>query len=54
MLTDSIYRKDETYYPKVFLEKYYFIQDMETFSSNSDEEYYDEKCINLFLETLRI
>ena len=25
ILIDSVYRKDETYYPKVFLEKYYFI-----------------------------
>ena len=23
------------------------------FCSNSDEEYYDEECINLFLETLK-
>ena len=28
ILTDSIYRKDENYYPIVFLEKYYFIEDM--------------------------
>ena len=26
---DSIYRKDEKYYPKVFLEKYYFVEDIE-------------------------
>ena len=26
ILTDSIYRKDEKYYPIVFLEKYYFIE----------------------------
>ena len=25
ILIDSVYRKDETYYSKVFLEKYYFI-----------------------------
>ena len=25
ILIDSVYRKDETYCPKVFLEKYYFI-----------------------------
>ena len=25
---DSIYRKDEIYYPKVFLEKYYFTEDI--------------------------
>ena len=28
LLTDSIYRKDENYYPKVFLEKDHFIEDM--------------------------
>ena len=38
-----MYRKDENYYPKVFLEKYYFIGDIETFCSNFDEEYYDEE-----------
>ena len=53
ILTDSIYRKDENYYLEVFLEKYYFIKDIEIFCSNSDEEYYDEECINLFLETLK-
>ena len=50
---DSFYRKDETYYPKVFLEKYYFIEDIEAFRSNSDEVYYDEEYINLFLESLK-
>ena len=53
ILIDSIYRKDENYYLKVFLEKYYFIEDIENFCSNSDEEYYDEPCINLFLEILK-
>ena len=28
ILIDSIYRKNENYYPKVFLEKYYFIKDI--------------------------
>ena len=28
ILIDSIYRKDENYYPKVFLEKHYFIEDI--------------------------
>ena len=28
ILIDSIYRKNENYYPKVFLEKYYFIEDI--------------------------
>ena len=42
-----IYRKDE-----VFLEKYYFVEDIEICYSNSDEKYYVE-CINVFLETLK-
>ena len=37
-----MYRKDENYYPKVFLEKYYFIENIEIFCSNFDEKYYDE------------
>ena len=36
-----------------FLEKYYFIEDIEIFCSNFDEEYYDEECINVFLEALK-
>ena len=28
ILIDSVYRKDEKYYLKVFLEKYYFIRDI--------------------------
>ena len=28
ILIDSIHRKDKNYYPKVFLEKYYFIEDI--------------------------
>ena len=28
ILIDSVYRKDENYYPKVFLEKYRFIEDI--------------------------
>ena len=51
ILVDSIYRKDENYYSEVFLEKYCFIEDIQIYCSNSDEEYYDEKCINLFLKT---
>ena len=39
ILIDSIYRKDENLYPKVFLEKYYFIENIEIYCSNSDEEY---------------
>ena len=40
MLIDSVYGKDENYYPKVFFKKYYFIG--EVFCSNSDEKYYYE------------
>ena len=49
ILIDPIYTEDENYYPKVSLDKYYFIEDIEIYCSNSDEEYYDEECINLFL-----
>ena len=52
MLLDSVYGKDENFYPKVFLEIYYFIEDIEIYYSDSDEEYYNEDCINLLLETL--
>ena len=52
-MIDSIYRKDEQYYPKVFLEKYSFIEDKELYCSNSDDENYDEEYINLFLKTLK-
>ena len=38
---------------KCYLEKYYFIEDIEIFCSNSDEEHYDEECLNLFLESLK-
>ena len=31
IFTDSIYRKDENYYPKAFLEKYYSIEDRNFF-----------------------
>ena len=42
----------------MFLEKYYSNKNIEINSNNfyyveSDEEYYDEKCIDLFLETKR-
>ena len=52
-MIDSIYRKEANYYTKVFIEKYYFIEDIEISCNNSDEECYDEECINLFLETLK-
>ena len=29
----------------MFLEKYYFIEDIEIYCSNSDEEYYDKECL---------
>ena len=57
-MNDSVYQKKiENYYPKVFLEEYDFNKDTEIYSNNSyyvdsDEEYYDEECIDLFLETL--
>ena len=51
ILIDVIYRKDENYYPKVFLEKYYIIEHIEFFCSNSEEQYYDEEYITLFLGT---
>ena len=42
----------------MFLEKYYFNKGIEVYSNNSyyvesEEEYYDEKCIVLFLEAIR-
>ena len=51
-MVDSIYRKDKNFYWKVFLEEYYFIENIEIYCSNSSEEYYDEECVNAFLETL--
>ena len=49
----QFYRNDENCYPKVFLEKDCFIENIEIYCSNSDKEYYDEEFINLFLETLK-
>ena len=37
----------------MFFEKYYFIEDMNIYCNDSDEKYYDEECINLFLGTLK-
>ena len=53
-MIDSVYEKNEYCYPKVFLEKYSFDKDIEMYSNNSyfvesDEEYYNEKCIDLFI-----
>ena len=37
----------------MFFEKYYFNKDTEIYSiEESDEKYYDEKCIDLFLEAI--
>ena len=44
---DSIYRKDENYYCKVFLDKYHFIEGIEFYCSNSDKEYCGKENINL-------
>ena len=44
-LIDSVFRKDENYYPKVLLKT--------IFCSNSDEEYHEEECMNLFLKTAK-
>ena len=55
----SVYKINENYYPKMFLEKYNnFNKDIEIYCNNSynvdsDEGYYDEKCAGLFLETAR-
>ena len=42
----------------MILEKYYFNNDIEIYSNNSyyvesDKEYYDKKCIDLFLATIK-
>ena len=52
-MVDSIYRKDEDNYSKMFSEKYYFNEDMGICCSNSDEEYYDEERINFLLKILK-
>ena len=58
ILIDSVYKKNENYYTKVFSEKYDFNKDIEIYSHNSyyvdsREEYYDKKFIDLFLEIIR-
>ena len=58
MLVDSVYKKHYNYYLKKFLKIYNFNKDTEIYYNNfyyvdSDEEYYDEKCMDLFLETIR-
>ena len=37
----------------MFLEKYCLIKDIEIYGCNSDEKYYDEEFMNLFLVTLK-
>ena len=55
ILINWVVQKNEYYYSKVFLENYYFNRDVEIYSNSSkyvesDEEYYDGKCIDLFLK----
>ena len=38
ILIDPVYRKDENYYPKMFLEKYNFY---DSYNVDFDEEYFD-------------
>ena len=69
ILTDSVYIKDKSYSPQVFLEKYkcvvrkkrscFITDDIEIYSDDSDDS--DEKtqiktikCINLHLKETRI
>ena len=45
-------------FQKNMILKIYIVQDKETYSNNfycvdSDEEYYDEKCVDLFSEAIR-
>ena len=46
-MIDSVYRKDKKYYPKVFLEKYNFNDDIEIYPDDScnvdsGKEYFDD------------
>ena len=50
---NTVYRKEENYYPNVFLEKHCFIENIECFKSNSEEEHSEKECVNLFLQTLK-
>ena len=42
LLIDSVYRKNENYYSKVFLENCYFME-TEYFFNNSDKKYHDKE-----------
>ena len=46
-------KKNENYYLKLFLGKYFFIEDIEMLCSNPKIKYYDKECINWFLEILK-
>ena len=48
IMIDSIYRKGENNYPKMFFEKYYFVEDIEIYCSNSDEKYYDKERLKIY------
>ena len=47
-----VYEKNKNCYPKVLLEKYHFIEDIEIYCSNHNERYHDEERINLLWEIL--
>ena len=53
ILNDSIYRKDEKYYPKVFLGSITLLNKQKFIVVILRKKNYDEECINLFLETLK-
>ena len=63
-MIDSVYRKDENYYPKVFLEKYklftieekmpIFNDNVEIYSNDSDEECSDDSDEENFDRKIRI
>ena len=63
-MIDSVYRKDENYYPKALLEKYnllaieermsIFNDTVETYSNGSDEEYTDDFNEENFDRKIRI
>ena len=59
MLIDSVYRKNKNYYSQVFLGNYKclvigkkkpnFNDDIETYSNDSYNEYYDEECYDILI-----
>ena len=54
-LIDSVYRKDENYYPKVFLEKIVIHSDDPNDSNDSNKKIPTKKikCIKLYLKNKR-